>query len=85
VPSLPKFGLTDTDPGCPVRKRISSTAKTGNPPHANSGRSLNIRQTGNLRLNSHSGFDRRSQKPEGISQKEEGKRQKAEGGRKEKF
>jgi hypothetical protein len=40
---------------------------------------------GNLRLNSHSRFDRRSQKPEGISQKEEGKRQKAEGGRKEKF
>jgi len=34
-----------------------------------------------LRLNSHSGFDRRGQKPEGISQKEEGKRQKAEGGR----
>jgi hypothetical protein len=38
-----------------------------------------------LRLNSHSGFDRRRNKPEGISQKEEGKRQKAEGGRKEKF
>jgi hypothetical protein len=38
-----------------------------------------------LRLNSHSRFDRRSKKPEGISQKEEGKRQKVEGGRKEKF
>jgi hypothetical protein len=32
-----------------------------------------------LRLDSHSRFDRRSQKPEGISQKEYGKRQKAKG------
>ena len=83
--NLRKFGLTDTVPECEVRERISLTAKTENPPHANSGRSLNIRQTENLRLNSHSGFDRRSKKPEGIGQKEEGKRQKAEGGMKEKF